>query len=209
LVILNPNNISHRDRYRLMIGSVLPRPIAWVSTMDAAGRLNLAPFSYFNAVCPTPMTLVFCPGVHPDGRKKDSWRNIEEVPEFVINITNEDTAAQMNLCATILPTGESEYEWAGVTPTPSETIRVPRVAEAPIAFECTLEQIVVISDQPGGGAAIFGRVQCIHVRDDIYNEGRIDLTALRPIGRLAGDAYTRTTDVFHMKRVEPPAEYSG
>ena len=208
-MILNPNTISHRDRYRLVIGSVLPRPIAWVSTMDAAGRLNLAPFSYFNAVCPTPMTLVFCPGVHPDGRKKDSWRNIEEVPEFVINITNEDTAAQMNLCATLLPSGESEYAWAEVTPIPSETIRVPRVAEAPIAFECMLDRIVTISDQPGGGAAIFGRVQCIHVRDDIYDEGRIDIAALKPIGRLAGDAYTRTTDVFHMKRVEPPAEYSG
>lgn len=202
-MILHVDDISHHDRYRLVIGSILPRPIAWVSTMDAVGRLNLAPFSYFNAVCPSPMTLVFCPSVHSDGRKKDSWRNIEEVPEFVINITNEDTAEQMNLCSTLLPTGESEYDWAGVTPAPSETIRVPRVAEAPISFECVLDRIVTISDRPGGGAAIFGRVQCVHVRDDIYDGGRIDLAALRPIGRLAGDAYARMTDVFHMKR--PPA----
>ncbi|MBP6016812.1 MAG: flavin reductase family protein [Candidatus Promineofilum sp.] len=200
-MILHVDEITHHDRYRLVIGSIVPRPIAWVSTMDAAGRLNLAPFSYFNAVCPSPMTLVFCPGVHSDGRKKDSWRNIEEVPEFVINITNEDTAEPMNLCATLLPTGESEFDWAGVTPTPSETIRVPRVAEAPIAFECVLDRIITISDQPGGGAAIFGRVQCVHVRDDIYDDGRIDTAALRPIGRLAGDAYTRATDIFHMKRV--------
>jgi flavin reductase (DIM6/NTAB) family NADH-FMN oxidoreductase RutF len=203
-LILDPNAIDHRDRYKLLIGAVLPRPIAWVSSMDADGRLNLAPFSYFTIVCPTPMTLVFCPGVHPDGRKKDTWRNIEQVPEFVINVTNEDTAAQMNLCATVLPSGESEYDWAGVTPIPSETIRVPRVAEAPIAFECVLDRLVTVSDQPGGGAAIFGRVQSIYVRDDLLDEGRIDPAMLKPIGRMAGDLYTRTTDLFSMQRVAPP-----
>lgn len=208
-MILHVADLTHHDRYRLAIGSVLPRPIAWVSTMDAAGRLNLAPFSYFTVVCPSPLTIVFCPGVHSDGRKKDSWRNIEAVPEFVVNITNEDTAELMNLCATVLPSGESEYEWAGVTPVASESVRVPRVAEAPIAFECALDRIVTVSDQPGGGAAIFGRVLCIHVRDDLYENGRIDTAALRPIGRLAGDAYTRVTDVFHMKRVEPPGEANG
>jgi flavin reductase (DIM6/NTAB) family NADH-FMN oxidoreductase RutF len=203
-LILNVDEITHHDRYRLMIGSVIPRPIAWVSTMDAAGRLNLAPFSYFNVVCPSPMTLVFCPGVHGNGRKKDTWLNIEAVPEFVINITNEETAELMNQTSAVLPVGQSEFEWAGLTPAPSRTVRVPRVAEAPIAFECVLERIVVISDQPGGGAAIFGRVQCVHVRDDVYDNGRIDLEALRPIGRLAGDSYTRATDVFHMPRPAPP-----
>ena len=202
-MILHVDEISHHDRYQLVIGAVIPRPIAWVSTMDADGRLNLAPFSYFNAVCPSPMTLVFCPGVHADGRKKDSWRNIEAVPEFVINITNEETAEVMNQTSIVLPAGQSEFEWAGLTPAPSETIRVPRVAEAPIAFECTLDRVVVISDQPGGGAAIFGRVRCIHVNDAIYDNGRIDMAALRPIGRLAGDAYTRATDVFHMQRPAP------
>jgi len=159
-LILHVDQITHHDRYRLVIGAIVPRPIAWVSTMDAAGRLNLAPFSYFNAVCPSPMTLVFCPGVHGDGRKKDSWRNIEAVPEFVINITDEDTAELMNQTS---------------TPAPSRTIRVPRVAEAPISFECVLERIVVISDQPGGGAAIFGRVTCVHVRDDVYDNGATDV----------------------------------
>ncbi len=200
-MIIHPDDLDNRGRYKLLIGSVLPRPIAWVSTMDAAGRLNLAPFSYFAAVCPTPLTLLFCPGVHADGRKKDTWANIEAVPEFVVNITNEETAAAMNLCATLLPTGRSEFNWAGVTPAPSETIRVPRVAEAPIAFECMLERIVVISDQPGGGAAIFGRVRCAHVRDDLLDDGRILTEVLHPIGRLAGDAYTRVTDVFHMARM--------
>jgi len=203
-LIFDSNALENRDRYKLLIGSVLPRPIAWVSSMSREGRLNLAPFSYFNIVCPTPMTLVFCPGIHPDGRKKDTWRNIEQVPEFVINIPNEETAAQMNLCATVLPSESSEFEWAGVTPTPSQTIRVPRVAEAPIAFECVLDRIVTISDQPGGGAAIFGRVQAIYVRDDLLDDGRIDPDILRPIGRMGGDVYTRATDRFAMKRLPPP-----
>jgi flavin reductase (DIM6/NTAB) family NADH-FMN oxidoreductase RutF len=208
-LIFDPKALEHRDRYKLIIGSVLPRPIAWVSSMSSTGQLNLAPFSYFNIVCPSPMTLVFCPGVHPNGRKKDTWRNIEQVPEFVINIPNEETAAQMNLCATVLPSNISEFEWAGVTPQPSQTIRVPRVAEAPIAFECVLDRIITISDQPGGGAAIFGRVQAIYVRDDLLNEGRIDPAILKPIGRMAGDLYARTTDLFPMERLEPPVDYSG
>jgi flavin reductase (DIM6/NTAB) family NADH-FMN oxidoreductase RutF len=125
------------------------------------------------------------------------------VPEFVINLTNEETMQAMNLSATELPYGRSEFEWAGVTPAPSQTIRVPRVAEAPIAFECTLRQIVVISEGPGGGAAVFGEVQCIHIRDDLYQGGRVVLEALRPIGRLAGAGYTRVTDTFEMPRVPP------
>ena len=205
-MILKPEELDRNDRYKLMIGSILPRPIAWVSTVDAQGNLNLAPFSYFTAVCPNPMTLVFCPGVHPDGRKKDTWLNIEQVAEFVVNITNEDTAEQMNRSATILPRGRSEFQWAGVTPAPSETIRVPRVAEAPVSFECRLRQIVTLSEEPGGGAAIFGEVQCVHIRDDLYQGGYVDLAGLRPIGRLAGSGYTRVTDLFQMERVAPPAE---
>lgn len=204
-MIVRPEELTNRERYKLIIGSMLPRPIAWVSSMDREGNLNLAPFSYFTAVCSTPMTLLFCPGVHGFNReRKDTWRNIEEVPEFVINITNEETAERMNLSATTLPYGRSEFEWAGVTPASSETIRVPRVAEAPIAFECKLQQIVVVSDQPGGGAAVFGEVQRVHIRDGLLHDGRIDLEMLQPIGRLAGSAYTRVREPFEMKRVPPP-----
>jgi flavin reductase (DIM6/NTAB) family NADH-FMN oxidoreductase RutF len=205
-MILKPDELGRPERYGILIGSVLPRPIAWVSTMDLAGNLNLAPFSYFTAVCPQPMTLAFCPGVHANGQKKDTWRNIEQVPEFVINITNEETAERMNLSATVLPYGQSEFEWAQVTPADSRTIQVPRVAEAPIAFECKLQRIVVVSEAPGGGAAIFGEVQCIYIRDDIYQEGNVNREILRPIGRLSGAGYTRTHDTFEMKRVPPPAK---
>lgn len=205
-MLLNPTDLPEKDRYKLLIGTVLPRPIAWVSTMSREGRLNVAPFSYFTVAATVPMTLLFSPQI-PFGSTdpKDTLRNIEEVPEFVINLTNEETAEAMNLTATTLPRGQSEFEWAGLTPAPSETIRVPRVAEAPIAFECVLQQIVTVSKGPGGGAVVFGEVQRIHIRDDIYVDGYVQLEAFRPIGRIAGNGYTRVTDTFEMRRVPPPS----
>jgi flavin reductase (DIM6/NTAB) family NADH-FMN oxidoreductase RutF len=206
-MIINPADYSQQDNYKLLIGTILPRPIAWVSSMNEDGVLNLAPFSFFTIAATIPMTLIFCPQVPSSGTrpKKDTLHNVERVPEFVVNLTNEDTVEQMNLSATELPTGQSEFEWAGVTPLPSTTIRVPRVAEAPVAFECVLQRIVTISDAPGGGAAVFGEVKLIHIRDDLYGaNGRINLEALRPIGRLAGAGYARVTDTFDLARVPPP-----
>ncbi len=201
-MILKPGELSIKESHKLLIGSVLPRPIAWVSTMDEQGNLNLAPYSFFTVGSRNPMTLIFCPLVPGlAGSKKDTLRNIQQLPEFVVNLTNEETAQAMNLTATDLPPGDSEFEWAGVTPAASETIRVPRVAEAPVAFECTLQRIVTISEEPGGGSAVFGEVQCIHIRDDIYVDGYVSLKVFRPIGRLAGASYTRVSDTFEMERL--------
>ena len=200
-MIINPSELSHSDRYKLVIGAVLPRPIAWVSTMDSNGTLNVAPFSFFTAVCREPMTLLFCPGYSPQKEgKKDTLRNIEALPEFVINLVNEEVAEAMNLTSAILPHGQSEFEYAGLTAAPSETIQVPRVAEAPIAYECKLQRIVTVSDQPGGGSVVFGEVQRIHIQDDIYQDGYILLEAYKPIGRLGGKGYVRVTDTFEMER---------
>lgn len=204
-MIVKPADLPDRERYKILTGTVLPRPIAWVSTIDSADRFNLASFSYFTVVCSEPMTMLFCPGINRGGAKKDTLRNIEEVPEFVINLTNEETAEAMNLSATVLPHGESEFEWAGVTPAPSRTIRAPRVAEAPVAFECTLQRIVMVNDGPGGGAAVFGEVQAIHIRDDIYVDGAVALDAFKPIGRLGGTGYAYIRERFDMERVDPPA----
>jgi len=204
-MILNPQTLDHKERYKLMIGAIVPRPIAWVSSMDAEGRLNLAPFSYFTAVCTDPMTLLFCPGWSTlRGRRKDTHLNIEQTGEFVINITDEATKEAMNLSATEFEHGVNEFEWAGVTPAPSSVVRAPRVAEAPVAFECTLQQIVVVGEGPGGGAAIFGVVQAVHIRDDIYANGYVLPERLRPIGRMAGASYVHIHDFFEMQRVSPP-----
>jgi flavin reductase (DIM6/NTAB) family NADH-FMN oxidoreductase RutF len=206
-MIFSPDELGQPDRYNLLISTVLPRPIAWVSTMDPAGNLNLAPFSYFTIVCTVPMTLVFCPqSPGQAGAKKDTLRNIEAVPEFVINLTNEETVEPMNRSATALPYGRSEFPWAGVTPAPSTVVRVPRVAEAPVAYECVLQRIVTVSEEPGGGSAVFGEVRCVHVRNDLYERGRIRLDRFRPIGRLAGAGYTRVTDTFDLERIPPPVE---
>lgn len=201
-MIFSPDELTQKERYKLATGSIVPRPIAWVSTMDKAGRLNLAPFSYFTIVCTTPLTLLFCPNWSSvRNRRKDTWLNILEVPEFVINIANEETAVSMNKSAAEVERDVDEFAFADVTPVPSETIRVPRVQEAPIAFECTLQQIVTINEGPGGGAAIFGEVQRIHIRDDVYDDGYINLERLQPIGRLAGSSYARVTNTFSIARV--------
>lgn len=204
-MILDPEELAERERYKLLIGTIVPRPIAWVSTMGANGVANLAPFSYFTIASTNPMTLLFCPQIPGSGGgAKDTLRNIEQVPEFVINLTNEETAEAMNLTATSLPYGQSEFQWAHVTPAPSQTLRVPRVAEAPVSFECTLLQIVTVSQEPGGGSIVLGQVQAIHIREDIYVDGYVRLEVLKPIGRLAGTGYTRVTDIFDMVRVPPP-----
>jgi flavin reductase (DIM6/NTAB) family NADH-FMN oxidoreductase RutF len=174
--------------------------------MDREGRLNLAPFSFFTVAAVTPLTLLFCPLVRPDGSEKDTLRNVEERREFVINITGEETAEAMNLTATQLPHGDSEFAWAGLTPAPSVCIAVPRVAEAPVSFECVLQRVVRVgTGEDGSGAVVFGEVQAIHLQDGLLDEnGYIRLEILRPIGRLAGAAYTRVNDVFVMHRVPAP-----
>ncbi len=204
-MIFNPETLNNHDRYRIITGSIVPRPIAWVSTVDADGRPNLAPFSYFTAVCTNPMTLLFCPGWSGlRGRMKDTLYNVRETGEFVINIVDETTKEAMNLSATEFEAGISEFEWAKVTPAPSEVVAVPRVAEAPVAFECKLQQIVSVHEGPGGGAAVFGEVQSIYVREDVYENGRILPEKLQPIGRLAGSTYAHINQFFKMDRVPPP-----
>ncbi|MEZ4679806.1 MAG: flavin reductase family protein [Caldilineaceae bacterium] len=162
---------------------------------------------FFNAVCSDPMTLMFCVSDHDNPAGKATVRNIAAIGQFVINLSNESSAAAMNLTATPLPDGESKFDWAGITATPSKTIKVPRVTEAPIAFECRLHQLLKIgtSDSSSGTTVVFGEVQGIYVRDDLYDSGRILLEAYQPIGRLGGNSYTRVTDTFEMVRVSTPS----
>ncbi len=203
----DPKNLEPRQRYGLMIASIVPRPIAWVSTMDTHGALNLAPFSYFTGACTDPMTVLFCPVVpNRAGSRKDTLANVQATGEFVVNFTNMKTAAVMNRCATDLPPDASEFEWAPVTPEPSKTVKTPRVAEAPIAFECTLQQIVTVNDQPGGGYVVFGEVQHIVVRDEIMTDGRIDRAKYDPIGRLGGNDYVHVNNTFTMERLPAPEQ---
>lgn len=194
-------SLHARDAYAWMVSTILPRPIAWVSTISAEGRSNLAPFSFFQGVCANPPTLMFVPVNARDGAKKDTVRNLEQVPEFVVNLVPFALAGQMNATAALLPYGESEFEKFGIASAPSERVRPPRVAAAPVAFECTLDRFVRIGEGPLAAHVTFGRIQVAHVSDAVLGpDGRPDPAKLDLIGRLGGELYARTTERFAIKR---------
>ncbi len=203
---INPSDLPDREVYKLLTASIVPRPIAWVSSVNASGQPNLAPFSFFNAVCSSPPTVLFCTGIRGvDKSPKDTYHNIRDTGEFVINFVTEALAEAMNMTAVEVPAHINEFERAGLTPAPGRTVSVPHVAESPIHFECTLREIVTISEAPGGGHVIIGTVTHMHFDESVYRDGNyIDLAAYQPIGRLMGSAYTRVTDVFDI--IRPPSE---
>ncbi len=193
--------LSPRDAYAWMVSTILPRPIAWVSTMAADGRTNLAPFSFFQGVTANPPLLMFVPVNTRDGTKKDTVRNLEAVPEFVVNLVSYPLAEQMNATAASLPYGESEFEKYGIAAAASERVRPPRVAAAPVAFECTLERILPIGEGPLAANVVFGLIQLAHVSDTVLGaDGRPDSAALDLVGRLGGEGYVRTRERFDLKR---------
>jgi flavin reductase (DIM6/NTAB) family NADH-FMN oxidoreductase RutF len=200
-MILDFSQLPPRDAYSWMINAITPRPIAWVSTISADGITNLAPFSFFQGVCANPPTLIFCGANDRTGKKKDSVINVGQVPEFVVNIVPYSLREPMNLTSAPLPHGESEFEKFNIATAPSKAVRPPRVAEAPIAFECKLERIVELGGGPLGSNVVFGTIFFMHVSDSVLNgEGLIDPVKLDTIGRMGGDFYTRTTELFSVKR---------
>lgn len=203
---INPQDLKSREIYKLMTGSIVPRPIAWVSTVDTDGNPNLAPFSYFTAASDNPPTIIFCSGIRSaDGEQKDTFNNIQATGEYVINFVNEATAEAMNITATEVSSDVNEFERAGLTAIPSKMVNVPYVQESPISFECKLSQIVTISDKPGGGHIILGEIVYMHFDDAVYKDGHyIDIEAYEPIGRLTGNKYAHINDLFTLQR--PPSE---
>lgn len=190
--------MNPRDRYRLLTGTIVPRPIGWISTVDAEGRRNLAPFSYFNLVAASPPTLIFSGGSRA-GRPKDSVRNARATGGFVAHIADEPLLEAMNRTSIEAPYGVDEFDVAGLEAAASQRVAAPRVALAPVAFECELVHEYEVS--PGGSTVMFGRVVLAHVRDDVIGDGgRIDAHALRPIGRLAGAQYATLGQVIERAR---------
>jgi flavin reductase (DIM6/NTAB) family NADH-FMN oxidoreductase RutF len=201
MLAFDPGNHSAGDIYKLMIGAIVPRPIALVSSLDEKNVRNLAPFSYFTACSSNPPVVVFCPILRPaPPQAKDTLRNVLATREFVVNIVSEDFAQGMNATAAQVPPEVDEFELSGLTPIPSELIKPPRVGESPIHMECRLLQTVQVSDKPGGGTLVLGEVLRFHVREDLIENFRIDPDKLRAIGRMAGSTYARTTDRFELER---------
>lgn len=202
---LNPNDLPWKSVYKLMIGAVVPRPIGWISTLNPEGVPNLAPFSYFNAVGSNPPHLLFAPNVRgTDLGEKDTLHNVQSTGEFVANIVTEALAEAMNRTSQELPPGTNEFEVAELTAEPSQVVAPPRVAESPAHFECRVTHVLTLGEGAGAGRVVIGRVVHIHVSDEVLFDGdKIDLEALRPIGRLAGSRYCRVTDLFDLTR--PPS----
>jgi flavin reductase (DIM6/NTAB) family NADH-FMN oxidoreductase RutF len=204
-LIIDPRNFEGFNR--VLTGVVVPRPIAFVSTVSASGLVNLAPYSFFNAVAYDPPTIVFSSSRHVGDKEKDTLANIEETGEFVVNTVVDDIAEAMNRTAAEYPAAVSEFDIAGLTPAPSQIVKAPRVAESPVNMECRLNQVVTIGQGDHQHGLVIGEVVLLHIRDDIINGHRINHQLLKPTGRLAGNMYCHTADIFELVRpVYEPGE---
>lgn len=200
-VTIDPQDHPPQNIYKLLVGAVVPRPIAFVSSLDTAGVRNLAPFSFFTVISANPPVVCFSPMVRSsDGAHKDTLHNIEATREFVVNIVSEDFAEQMNLTSAEFPPEVDEFAVSRLTPQASDLVHPPRVKESKIQMECRLVEVVHVSAKPLGGSLVIGEVLRFHVAEDIFENFRIDPDKLRAIGRMAGSTYTRTTDRFELVR---------
>jgi flavin reductase (DIM6/NTAB) family NADH-FMN oxidoreductase RutF len=212
---INVSELPHREIYNILLSSVAPRPIAWVSTLSASGQPNLAPFSFFNCVCAAPPLLAFATafrmpgnagacGAEAPGEAKDTLRNVRETKEFVVNVVTYDLLEPMNASSGEYDSSVNEFELARLTPQPSKIVRPPRVGESPVSFECKLRQILDFSPAPESSSLIIGEVVAIHIDDAHLKDGRIDRDSLDLIGRMGGMQYTRTTE--RVEKVRPKIE---
>jgi flavin reductase (DIM6/NTAB) family NADH-FMN oxidoreductase RutF len=183
------NRLSTRERYAWMIGTILPRPIAFVSTISPEGVVNLAPFSYFNGVSSTPPVLSVAVGPKRGGVQKDTVRNVEATGELVVNVVTEAFGEAMVKTAADWPPEVSEFTVSGLTPIASKIVRPPRVGESPVSFECRVARIVRVGDEGFETTIILAEVVLLHVADDVLRNGMPDAEKIRPLARLGGDLY--------------------
>lgn|SRR5689334_18794460 len=182
---------------------VVPRPIGWITTIDKQGRVNLAPFSFFNAIAEDPPMVLFAPGgKKADRPMKDSRANVEETGEFVCNLATWDLRDAMNLTSANLAAGEDEMKHAGLTPVPSRLVKPPRVKESPVHFECKLWKVVELPthDREEPNSIVIGQVVGIHIEDALIKDQRVDIVAAQPIARLGYSEYTVVDSKFSMRR---------
>jgi len=200
-MIITPAEASAKDLYKLLIGTVVPRPIAWVSTISDDGVYNLAPYSFFNAVSADPPVLCFAPSRKPAGdNRKDTLRNIETTGVFVVNMVSENLAEAMNQSAADVPPEVDEFTLAGVTPEPATLIHAPMVKEALAKMECKLRQIIPLGDQPTSGMLVLGDILCFHFAEGLVDDFKVDPTMLAAVGRMGGPSYCDTRHRFDLAR---------
>lgn len=190
---IDPKEIPVPKLHAHLLSSVAPRPIAFASTIDSEGNVNLSPFSFFNVFSSNPPTLIFSPARRGrDNTTKHTYQNVKEIPEVVINIVNYSMVQQASLASCEFPKGINEFEKAGFTELPSERVKPPRVAESPVSFECSVNQVIELGTQGGAGNLVICEVLLMHVRDEVLDDqGRIDPFKLDAVARMGQDYYCR------------------
>ena len=202
-MIIDPSELDTTSVYKLLVGAVVPRPIAWVSSRSRDGILNLAPYSFFNVASRQPPMLAISIGPRTGGESypKDTLTNVRESQEFVINIVSVALANAMHESSINYPPEVDEFERAGVTPAQCVVVNTPRVAEAKISMECTVEHLLRL----GSDYLVIGRMHRYHVDDAIISNGRIDIKQLDPLGRMAGN-FTKIETLFDLPIKEPDSQ---
>ncbi len=198
---IDPENVGYPEVYKLMVSTIVPRPIAFVSTMSAKGVTNLAPFSFFNGVCSKPPTLLFSVARKSNGDKKDTLRNVEETGEFVVNCSSMWLTEPLVHSAGEFASDESEFDITGLTPIPAIKVKAPRVQEAGVHFECKVSKLVEIGDgSPGSATIVIGQILLAHIMDGAIDEkGYINTRVLEPLARLGGFQYASLGEIFSKK----------
>jgi len=200
-MLFDPNQLEPSAVYKLMTGSIIPRPIGWIATVSEDGINNLAPFSYFNAVGEDPPHVMFSVN-RANHTNKDTLNNVLATKQFVVNMVTESTVEQMNATAQAVPAAVDEFELAGVTPIPSEKVKPMRVKESPVHFECELVHHYFLEDHKNGGSCIIiGRIVMMHFDDNVLLDNyKINLETYKPVARLAGANYAKLGELFSIKR---------
>ena len=194
---LDLTEMETRQAHDFLTSAIIPRPIAWVSTINEQGQTNLAPFSFFTGVSWNPPVLAFSVVNRSDGSMKDTVTNIEQVPEFVVNLVSVELLSVMEFSAGAIPYGKDEDTIKEVSWISSSIVTPPRVGEARVSFECTLEQIVRVSQGPDAGNLILGRIQRVHLKDNLLKDNReVNWTGLDALGRLSGNRYCHVDSVI-------------
>lgn len=190
------------DNYKFLIGSIIPRPIAVISTRNIDGTNNLAPFSFFTAVSAKPMIIAFCPLIRSsDSEFKDTVKNILREREFTVNFCTENNYSKVNLASTELPYGQDEYVFTGLTPLDSEVVKAKRMKESPVQFECVFRDMLCYGKEPGAGSMITGEVKVVHVDESITKDGKIVTDLYQAVGRGAGNDWFKTDSRFELERL--------
>lgn len=201
MATMDPKDLSKKDNYRLLTSAVIPRPIAFITSISEEGVLNAAPFSYFNVISAEPPLLAVSIG-RKEGQQKDTSRNILQVGEFVVHVTDEENVKKVNQTSMNLSSDQSEVEKVGLSPTVSEVVGVPSLKESKVRFECKLEKHLVFEEGDSATDYIIGRIVSYHVDDDLYQDGVVQSKKLKPVARLGGKQYATLGKIFELDRPE-------